>query len=253
MVQKKDRPVFEDSKRVKVEEPSSNVTADDVSSFLRDHPEFFNDRQELLSSMLAPFRWSGDGIVDLQRFIADRRLKEIDDLRDCAQEVIETSRSNMSVQTRTHAAVLALLEGSSIENLLRIIIDELPLLLDVDFLVLGFEPPGLEIRTSMSAEVDILDLSTGDVDQILGQDKDIVLLRDMDKSLTGEEKLFGAVSGLVCSAAIVRLCSGYGFPLGLMGLGTRTQSFSPGQGTEMICFLAKSLEACLFRAIENES
>ena len=110
-----------------MEEPSSNVTADDVSSFLRDHPEFFNDRQELLSSMLAPFRWSGDGIVDLQRFIADRRLKEIDDLRDCAQEVIETSRSNMSVQTRTHAAVLALLEGSSIENLLRIIIDELPL------------------------------------------------------------------------------------------------------------------------------
>ena len=252
MVQKKDKPVFDDSKQKEMNEPSTNVSANDVVSFLKNHPEFFSDRQELLSSMLTPSRWSGDGIVDMQRFLADRRLKEIDDLRDCAQEVIETSRSNMSVQTRTHAAVLALLKGDSLDTLLRIIIDDLPLLLDVDFLVLGFEPPGLKIGISMSAEVDIIDLSTGEVDQILGQEKNIVLMRDMKKIQTGVERLFGAASGLVCSSALVRLSSGHGVPLGLMGLGTRTQSFSPGQGTEMICFLAKSLETCLYRAIKDE-
>ena len=218
----------------------------------KNNPDFFTNRQELLSNMLAPSRWSGDGVVDMQHFIADRRLKEIDDLRDCAQEVIETSRTNMSVQTRTHAAVLALLRGASIDQLLHIIIDDLPLLLDVDFLVLGFEPPGLDAKLSMSAELDILDLSKGDVDYILGQEKDIILIRDMDKCEIGAEWLFGAASGIVRSAGFARLCFGQGVPHGLMGLGTRTQSFSPGQGTEMISFLARAMEICLYRAIKNE-
>ncbi len=252
MVQKKDTPIFDNSTQEVMEEPSSSITADETVSFLENNPDFFSDRQELLSKMLVPSRWSGDGVVDMQRFLADRRLKEIDDLRGCAQEVIETSRSNMSVQTRTHAAVLALLKGTSISQLLSTISDDLPMLLDVDFIVLGFEPPGIETGLPMSADVEILDLNEGDVDRVLGQDKDTALLRDIDKSLICAESLFGAASGLVRSAGFARLYSVEGVPLGLMGLGTRTQTFSPGQGTEMISFLARALEICLYRAKKNE-
>jgi uncharacterized protein YigA (DUF484 family) len=252
MVQKKDIPILDNSIQEVVVEPSSSITADEAASFLENNPEFFSDRQELLSKMLVPSRWSGDGVVDMQRFLADRRLKEIDDLRGCAQEVIETSRSNMSVQTRTHAAVLALLKGTSISQLLRIISDDLPMLLNVDFIVLGFEPPGLKAGMPMSADVEILDLNTGDVDHYLGKDKDIVLMRDIDKSLSRVENLFGAASDLVRSAGFARLCSVQEIPLGFIGLGTRKQTFSPGQGTEMISFLARALEICLYRAKKNE-
>ena len=253
MVQKKDTSVFDNSIEKGVDEPSCSVTADDVVSFLNNHPEFFSNRQELLSNMIAPSRWTGDGVVDMQRFLADRRLTEIHELRDCAQEVIETSRSNMSVQTRTHAAVLALLRESDMGQLLRVISDDLPLLLDVDVLVLGFEAPGLKIGIPVSTDVGILNLSVGDVDRILGQDKDIVLLRDIDESLAGKTGFFGAASGLVRSAGLARLGSSQGVPLGLMGLGTRAETFSPGQGTELIGFLARAMETCLHRAVGNET
>ena len=253
MAQKNDTPAFEDSAQAGEDGPSGGVTADDVVSYLEGHPDFFSSRQDLLSNMTAPSRWTGDGVVDMQRFLADRRLREIDDLRNCAQEVIETSRSNMSVQTRTHAAVLALLWAADMDQLLRVISDDLPLLLDVDVVVLGFEPPGLVTDAPMSAEVEIRDLEDGDVDRILGQDENIVLLRDIDESPGGGSGLFGAASGLVRSAGLARLCPGQGVPVGFMGLGTRGPTFSPGQGTEMIGFLARAMETCLHRVAGNET
>ena len=252
MAQKIDNPAFDEPEQTGGDEPSGSVTADDVASYLEDHPEFFTSRQDLLSHMTAPSRWTGDGIVDMQRFLAERRLKEIDDLRNCAQEVIETSRSNMSVQTRTHAAVLALLWATDMDQLLRVISDDLPLLLNVDVVVLGFEPPGLMTDAPMSAEVEISTLGQGDVGRILGEDENIILLRDIDDSPGGGSGLFGAASGLVRSAGLARLCPGQGVPLGFMGLGSRGQTFAPGQGTEMIGFLARAMETCLHRAAGNE-
>ena len=242
MVQKNDTPAFDDF-----------PTADEVSAYLEGHPDFFSTRQDLLVKMMAPSRWSGDGVIDMQRFLADRRLREIDDLRGCAQEVIETSRSNMSVQTRTHAAVLALLWATDMDQLLRVISDHLPLLLDVDVVVLGFEPPGLMAGGVTASEVEIRRIDPGEVDRILGPDENIRLLRDLDKNGGGENNLFGAASGLVRTAGLVRLCPGRGVPVGFMGLGSRGSTFNPGQGTELIGFLARAMETCLHRAAGNEA
>ena len=132
MGRKTDKPVVVDDQA-----PAEDVSGDAVADYLRRHPDFFTGRLDLLSDMAAPDRWSDDSVVDMQRFLAERRLGEIDDLRNCAQEVIETSRTNMSVQTRTHAAVLAMLSAADLEHLLRVINDDLPLLLDVDVVTLG--------------------------------------------------------------------------------------------------------------------
>ena len=114
MGRKTDKPVVVDDQA-----PAEDVSGDAVADYLRRHPDFFTGRLDLLSDMAAPDRWSDDSVVDMQRFLAERRLGEIDDLRNCAQEVIETSRTNMSVQTRTHAAVLALLSAAALDQLLR--------------------------------------------------------------------------------------------------------------------------------------
>ena len=113
MGRKTDKPVVVDDQA-----PAEDVSGDAVADYLRRHPDFFNGRLDLLSDMAVPDRWSDDSVVDMQRFLAERRLGEIDDLRNCAQEVIETSRTNMSVQTRTHAAVLAMLSAADLEHLL---------------------------------------------------------------------------------------------------------------------------------------
>jgi len=95
---------------------SGDLSADAVADYLSRHSDFFTDRLELLSEMFSPSRESGDGVVDMHRYLADRRLTEIDELRNCAQEVIETSRSNMSVQTRTHASVLAMMASTDMDH-----------------------------------------------------------------------------------------------------------------------------------------
>ena len=236
----------DDSLRDEIPTPMDDgISGDTVADYLRRNPDFFADRLELLSEMTAPSRFTGDGVVDMQKYLAETRLGEIDDLRNCAQEVIKTSRTNMSVQTRTHAAVLALLSVAGVDQLLRIIHDDLPFLLNVDVVVLGFEPPHGPVAALLSA--DIHKLPKGGVDGLLGADENVCLLRELE---TGSD-LFGAAAGLVRSAAVARLRPGLEIPPGLVAFGSRGATFCPGQGTELIGFLARVLEQCLHRLAEQ--
>ncbi len=228
-----------------------DISGDAVAGYLRRHPDFFTGRLDLLSEMSAPSRWSGDGVVDMQRYLAESRRGEIDDLRNCAQEVIETSRSNMSVQTRTHAAVLALMSATDVEQLMCVINDDLPLLLDVDVAVLGLEPPVSETGALGAAPPEVLELAEGGVDRMLGADENVCLLRGLEDEKEYAEFLFGAASGLVRSAVLLRLRAGSVVAGGVLALGSRGDTFSPGQGTELAGFLARALELCLYRLAES--
>ena len=108
------------------------ISPDDVALYLMHNPTFFIEHPDVLDCVELPDRFVAGGVVDFQRYQLQRRESEIDELRTCAQDVIETSRSNMSIQTRTHASILALLHASTLEQLYRIVSDDLPILLDVD-------------------------------------------------------------------------------------------------------------------------
>ena len=255
MGRKTDKPVVVDDQA-----PAEDVSGDAVADYLRRHPDFFTGRLDLLSDMAVPDRWSDDSVVDMQRFLAERRLGEIDDLRNCAQEVIETSRTNMSVQTRTHAAVLAMLSAADLEHLLRVINDDLPLLLDVDVVTLGIEAPGSpesglqavpgKALGALLALAEVQKLPQGGVDGIFGAEENVRLLEDIGDGTEVGGTLFGAAAGLARSAALARLRPGREVPAGLVALGSRGSAFRPGQGTELIGFLARVLESCLHRLVE---
>ena len=117
-----------------------NLTETEILNYLRRHPKFFSKHNDILKYMEIPERWTEDGIVDMQKFLLDRRSDEIDDLRDCAQEVIETSRSNLSVQTRVHAATLALISANDFKQLIQVLVDDTPFFLDIEAISIGFEP-----------------------------------------------------------------------------------------------------------------
>ena len=123
----------------------------------------------------------------------------MDELRDCAQDVIETSRSNMSTQTRAHAAVLALLATRQWDDIVHVVNHDWPLLLDIDVVRVSFEPVARpDIRFLQG---DLGQLAAGAIDRFLGDDKDVRLFRE----LNDDGSLFGFGAGLVLSAALVRM------------------------------------------------
>ena len=237
MGRKTDKPVVVDDQA-----SAEDVSGDAVADYLRRHPDFFTGRLDQVSDMAAPDRWSDDSVVDMQRFLA------------------ETSRTNMSGQTRTHAAVLAILSAVDLEHLLRVINDDLPLLLDVDVVTLGIEAPGSpesglqavpgKALGAFLALAEVQKLPQGGVDGILGAEENVRLLKDIGDGTEVGGMLFGAAAGLARSAALARLRPGREVPAGLVAFGSRGSAFRPGQGTELIGFLARVLESCLHRLVE---
>jgi len=81
-------------------------------------------------------------------------------------------------------------------------------------------------------------LETGTVDRVLGPERDVALFTDV----AGDPALFGGGADLVRSAALLRLSVSRTAPAGLLCIGTRRPGrFHPGQGTELLGFLARSL------------
>jgi len=226
-------------------EKYDELSSQQVSNFLSNNPKFFKENPDTLQSMEIPSRWSGDGVVDMQKFMLEQLRGEIDNLRDCTQDVIETSRTNMSVQTRTHTAALALLSASNFNQLISVISEDFPLLLDIHVAKIGFEPassPETEIQSDA-----VTCYLPGDVDQLTGPDQDVVLMQNVND----DGSLFGEEAGLVHSAALARLRPGLRTPTGLLALGAKGSAFYPGQGTELIGFLARVLERCIDRCLTS--
>ncbi len=221
---------------------ADDMTSQSVAAYLLQHPDFLSDHPELMKALTPPSRWRGDNVVDLQSFMVDMLKSELEDLRNCTQEVIETSRSNMSNQTRTHAAVLALIAASDLERLMRVVTDDLPVLLDVDVAVVGLE--GCVITGG--GDVEIRQLAIGDVDRLMKSNQEAVLF----SSITDDGSIFAHAGALVRSAAVARLELEPLQTTGFFALGSRHEAaFHGGQGTELLRFLARVIERCLLRII----
>jgi len=211
------------------------LTAIEVADYLAGHPDFLIHNPDLIEVLSPPGRFDKvdrDGVVDLQRFMVDRLQGELARLGDSQHELIAATRSNLSSQVQVHRAVLTLLEATSFEHLIHLITHELAQILDVDAVTLSVEsetaPPAL--RTS-----GVFVLSAGCIDHLLGEGRD-VLLRDRAE---GMDRIFGPAAALVRSDALIRLGLGARAPAVLLAIGSREETrFHPGQGTELLGFLA---------------
>lgn len=216
---------------------STGPSADEVETYLRDHPDFLVDHPDLANLLVPPDAKRGQGVVDLQLYMLERVRGDLSKLQMQQNEILSTSRSNLTTQNRIHASVLAMLGATTLEHLIEIIGTDLAVHLEVDAVALGFEAmdrlPAGGNRTSLRI------LPKGAVDRVLGPNKDVVLIADADP----DAQLFGSATTLVRSQALLRLQLRRDAPIGILAFGSRTPGkFHPGQGTELLTFLGKVVE-----------
>jgi hypothetical protein len=139
-----------------------------------------------------------------------------------------------------------MLRAPSFEHLLQIVTTDLAVLIDVDIITLGVESSAS--RTPRLPVHGIHLLPSGTVDRLLGPNRDTLLSTDIQ----GDPALFGEAAGLVRSQALLRLSFSRSAPLGLMCIGTRTaDTFQPGLGTELLTFLARTLEITIAQWLDR--
>jgi uncharacterized protein len=216
------------------------LQASEVAAFLRQHPGFLAEHAELLQVLTPPAHERGNGVVDMQHFMLQRLQAELARLKNQQRALVATSRANLASQARIHQAVLALLAATSFEHLIQIVTTDLGILLDADVVMLAVESSSCGRNALPMRGVQLLE--RGSVAELFGNDRCVLLNPDT----AGDPRLFGSGAGLVRSSALLRMSVSPCAPPGLLAIGARkTGKFHPGQGTELLGFLARSLEVVI--------
>ena len=217
-----------------------------VAEYLRRNPDFLLRNSDLIEVLTPPSPTAepavrGRGaVVDLQCFMLDRLREEIDGLRGEMDDMVLNSRANLNHQGRIHEAVLALVAAKSFEHLIETVTTDLAIVLDLDVVMLCVEPT--EGTLPPRRVVGLQQLTSGTIDELLGARRTALLRPDV----AGDPELFGAAAGLVRSDALIRLDIAKAAPPTLLAFGSRQPGhFHPGQGTELMSFLARVLEVTI--------
>lgn len=215
----------------------ATVSAAQVAAYLRAHPDFLRDSPELLDALTPPVRSCGDGVADLQRFLVEKLRRDVADLTAARDALVTAGRGNLAVQARVHKAALVLLAARNFEHFIETLTTDLAIILDLDVVVVGVEQ-----NADSAARPDcagVVRLAPDMVDRLLGPGQNIVLRAD----IAGDPRVYGGGAGLVQSDALIRLSIGRSAPAAVLAFGTRQAGhFQPGQGTELLSFLARVVE-----------
>ncbi len=216
------------------------VSAAQVADYLRRHPDFFGRNPDLLAEIQPAARDCGEGVVDLQQYIVEHLRADVSGLAAARDALVVAGRNNLSAQARVHKAILALLAAKSFEHFIETLTTDLAVILDLDVVTIGVEQNGSDSARAQTAG--IFRLERGTVDRLIGPDQAIALRETVD----GDPAIFGPGAGLIASDALLRLSISGTTPTALLALGSRqADQFHPGQGTELLAFLARVVESCI--------
>jgi uncharacterized protein YigA (DUF484 family) len=231
------RAEHEEAERQRELRARGGDAARDVRAYLLEHPEFIVDNVDVLVELIPPEARTGDNVLDMQRFMLERIRGENGRLHHYQRELVGAARANMATQQMVHAAVLAMLEATTFEHLIHTVTSDLASILDVDVVTLcverGDEPPPRVTTAGVYV------VPPGTLDRLMGPGQAARLRDDIE----GEPVVFGPAASLVRSDALVRLEFAKLAPQGCLALGSREpRKFHDGQGSELLSFLAASLE-----------
>ena len=206
----------------------------EVRGFLKSNPNFLVENPELLQILLPPTSQQGNNVLDMQQFMVERLQREVERLKMLQGELISAGRSNLSSQNQIHAAVLALLEAQTFEQVIEAVTTDFATLLDVDVVSLAIESVGDDVHPGLKQGVRVVE--RGVVSALLDDGREALLRGEIE----GEVSIYGSGAPLVHSDVIVRVDLGAQAPACLLAMGSREKRrFHAGQGTELLCFLGR--------------
>ena len=227
--------------------PKSGIKAGDVVEYLHTHPDFLLNNPEVLAIITPPTHHTEGNVLDLQMFMLQQLQKEVRKLSGNWTELIATSRSNMATQTQIHSAVLAMLRSETEAELVHKICFDFTDILNVDAVALCAEEDA--ILQDDGDQSPVRRLKLGSVDALMGPGREILLRSKADQL----DEVFGPAAPLVRSDALIRLSFLDQKGRGVLALGAReSEKFHPGQGTELMGFLARAVEICIGRWTAKE-
>jgi uncharacterized protein len=94
------------------------MKSEDVARYLREHPEFFEEQPELLTSIFVPHPHGGRAIPIAERQMVSLREKN-KALEDKLRELISFGEENDAIGDKVHRLVLALMGSPDLSNLLH--------------------------------------------------------------------------------------------------------------------------------------
>lgn len=144
-------------------EADNDLTTEQISSFLRTHPEFFIDHEDVLADLTLPHQ-SGKAISLLERQVTILRDRGIE-ARQKLNNLLENARNNDQLFDTTRNLVLALLRTKNVTELADVTQDQLSNHANIDACeIIIIEHPDLNVSGSVrTAAVDSLRTEFNDV------------------------------------------------------------------------------------------
>ncbi|USG61679.1 DUF484 family protein [Sneathiella marina] len=235
-----------DSKTENLQSRIEDINEEDVRNWLISHPDFLSNNAGLLAPSLPSERVTGDGVIDMQSVLVNRLQKEIADLSAAQNEFIKASRANSHTQNMVHASVKAILSATSLNHFVHILTQDLPELLEIDVITLCIEdgPVSLPEMTGLQR------LKEGSIERANWHGREIILRAVAPKS----KAIFGPAKDLVHSDALIKLDVPSLHANAMIAFGSReSDHFQQDQGTELLTFLAITMQSCLQMWLEQKS
>ncbi len=98
----------------------SELTTTEVADYLRTHPEFFEQHQDLLDGLSIPHRTGGSGAVSLiERQVATLRQKNLQ-LERRLKDLIDIARTNDELADKVHVLATALMAAGTRAHVIEV-------------------------------------------------------------------------------------------------------------------------------------
>lgn len=196
----------------------------------------------------------GDNVMDLRAIFAARLEERMKRLEDTNRTVIAAAYENLTGTNQMHRAVIALLGADTLPQFVQILNHDVANILGVDVVRLcieGDKPHGSKpVDPADQYSSTIVALPTdGAANYITDQrngpaPKQVTLRRASELRTT----VFGNLSADIASEAVLRLDIGVQSTRGLVVFGSSDpKRFASSQGTELLIFLAQTVERILRR------
>jgi uncharacterized protein YigA (DUF484 family) len=211
----------------------SSLLPGEVREYLYAHPDFLASNADLLNVLTPPKQRLDDDVRDFQRFMLANLQKGIGKLKDERDYTLQLLQDHLYRQSRFNVAMLSLLEAPNFRAMVRVIEDDMPLLLDHEAVELLIEDGGIQVPG-------LRKVSSGFVEEWL-PNREVAL----EENIHGVGELFGSRAHRVRSQALVRLSISSVAAPGMLALGHRDPShYTAGLATEQVLHMAGLVELC---------